>query len=232
MKRDEDHAAISAELPILDELREGLRRDFVRREQQRRRRHKTVGALIGVLAAVGVSAVALVGGGLEQAHAIEIASGRAGAADWRLVLIESGSGSCLELRPRDNPGGSNACPPGRPRLDRSVARTRVNGQVFVYGFLNPAAPPVRLNASGRIEYLEARSMLPSTRDPRNRGRALTRSISTQPLPPKVRERRLVPGSTRVFVAAIPSGHGGAVIVEPAGSGDSGVVIRVPKVTSP
>lgn len=230
MKRDEHHAPISAGLPILDEIGEVLHREFVRRERDRRRRQKAAGALMGVIAAAGLAAAALVGVEPERARAIEIATGRAANADWRLVLIESDSGPCLQLRPRYSPGGNRACPIGHPRLDRPVARARIDGQAFVYGFSNPAAPPVRLGATGRIQYLKTKTMSPSTRDTRYRAQASTRSITTQALPPKVRAKRLVPGSTRVFVAAIPSGRDRAVIVEPAGSEDNAVVIRVANAT--
>lgn len=230
MKEDEDRGPITAGLPILDELGEGLRRDHLRREQQRRR-HATVGVLFGAIAAIGLTAAMLAGGGPEPARAIEIAAGRAGDASWRLVLIDAEMSPCLDLRPRDDSGSSGACTPGSPSLDRSVARTRLNGQDLVYGFSSPAASPVRLSASGQIELLDDESLSPSKRDPRNRGRGLPRSVSTQPLPPKVRERRLVPGATRVFVAALPSGPAGAVIVEPARPGSSGVVIRIPRTTS-
>jgi hypothetical protein len=230
MRRDEVHAPIIPGLPVLDELGDALNSNFTRREQQRRRRHQAAGVLAGVITAVVAATVAIVGGGAEQARATQIATGRTAAASWRLMLIESNSGVCLQLRPRDSTDSHGSCrAPGR--LDSTIARARINGQAFVYGFFSEAAPAIRLSATGEIERLAAQDLLPAARDPRSRGSGFVRSVSTRPLPPKVRETRSLPAGARVFVAAIPRGRDRTVIVEPRGAGNRRVVIRVPHATS-
>jgi hypothetical protein len=186
--------------------------------------------LAGVITAVVATTLAIVGGGAEQARATQIATGRTAAASWRLMLIESNSGVCLQLRPRDSTDIDGSCrAPGR-RLDSTVARARINGQAFVYGLFSEAAPALRLSATGETQRL-AQSLLPSARDPRYRGSGFVRSVSTKPLPPKVRETRSLPAGARVFVVAIPRGRDRTVIVEPRGAGNRHVVIRVPNATS-
>jgi hypothetical protein len=230
MRRDEPHAPIVPGLPVLDELGDALNSDFTRREQQRRRRRQAAGVLAGVFTVVATT-VAIVGGGAEQARATQIATGRTAAASWRLMLIESNSGVCLQLRPRDSRDIDGSCrAPGR-RLDSIIARARINGQAFVYGLFSDAAPAIRLSATGEIERLAAQDLLPAARDPRSRGSGFVRYVSTRPLPPKVRETRSLPVGARVFVVAIPRGRDRTVIVEPRGAGNRYVVIRVPHATS-
>jgi hypothetical protein len=228
MRRDEAHAPIVPGLPVLDELGDALNRDFTRREQQRRRR-QAAGVLAGVLIVVATT-VAIVGGGAEQARATQIATGRTAAASWRLMLIESSSGVCLQLRPRDSRDIDGSCrAPGR-RLDSIIARARINGQAFVYGLFSDAAPAIRLSATGETQRLP-QTLLPTARDPRSREGGFVRFVSTKPLPTKVRETRSLPAGARVFVVAIPRGRDRTVIVEPRGAGNRHVVIRVPNATS-
>ncbi len=231
MRRDEDHAQIVPGLPVLDELGDALSRDFSRREQERRRRHQAAGVLTGVIAAVAATTVAIVGGGAEQARATQIATGRTAEASWRLMLIESNSGVCLQLRPRDSTDSDGSCRAPDRRVDSTIARARINGQPFVYGFFSEAAPALRLSATGETQHLAAKTLLPSARDPRYRGSGFARSASTKPLPPKVRETRRLPAGARVFVVPIPRGRDRTVIVEPRGAGNRHVVIRVPNATS-
>ena len=231
MRRDEVRAPIIPGLPLLDELGEALSSDFTRREQQRRRRHQAAGVLTGVIAAVVATTVAMVGGGADQARATQIAAGRTAAASWQLMLIESNSGVCLQLRPRDGTDSDGSCrAPGRG-VESTIARARINGQAFVYGFFSEAAPAIRLSATGEIQRLPPKSLLPAARDPRSRGSGFVRSVSTKPLPTKVRETRGLPAGARVFVVAIPRGRDRTVIVEPRGAGNRHVVIRVPGATS-
>jgi hypothetical protein len=231
MRRDEVYAPIVPGLPVLDELGDALTSDFTRREQQRRRRHQVAGVVAGAITAVVATTVAIIGGGAEQARATQIATGRTAAASWRLMLIESDSGVCLQLRPRDTRNTDGSCRlPGR-RIDSTIARARINGQAFVYGFLSDAAPAIRLSATGETQRLAARDLLPTARDPRSRGSGFIRSVSTKPLPTKVRETRSLPAGARVFVVAIPRGRDRTVIVEPRGAGNRYVVIRVPNAAS-
>lgn len=230
MRRDKDPNQISPGLPILDELGDALHREFAGQERTRRRRHLAAGVILSAIVAVSAMTLAMLTGGTQQARAVEIATGRTANASWRLVLVRAGSASCLRLAPRDAPASGGVCAAPN-RFNGAVARTRISGQAFVYGFSDAAAPAVRLSATGEIQHLSTSDLLPSNRDPSRRGGRFVRQISTKPLPPVVTAMRVVPAGSRVFVAAIPDGRDDTVIVESRDPGDNSVVIRVSTATS-
>ncbi len=214
MKLPSAGAPIVPGLPILDEIGDALAVRFAREERVRRRRRVAIGTLASFTALLATS-VALISSHPEQARAVEIATGRANDVGWRLTLTEAGSVPCLRLGARDGGGGAGFCVPSMQASHTFVARTRIEGQEFVYGLIDASASAVHLDASGRVTALVVAG--------RHDGR-YQREVTTIPLARALQQTGAVFSNGRAFVAPIPSEAEGDVTIEPR---ETTVVIRSP-----
>lgn len=203
--------AKSPGLPIIDEIGQALHRDFVRRERIARRR-RAGGVLAGALTIIAAATVALVGNTTQPARAIQIAAGHAGDAHWRLVLAETASGTCLRLEPTGgSPGRDGPC--ARPRGSENhptAVRASLGGRSFVYGFSDADTRALTITTNDR-----------------------SRRVQTKDLPPSARRLHLKPDRVRVYITVVGAAdETDAITVEPQGPGNSDVIIRVPRTSSP
>lgn len=220
MRPSRNETPIVPGLPILDELGDALTRRLNRQERIRRRRGIAIGALAGVIVLLATT-VALIGSAPQRAQAVEIAAGRVNDVGWRLIFTESGSLPCLKLSARDGTTGDRLCARSAQPFDAFVARTKVDGQAFVYGFVDADTSAVRFDASGRIT-----GLVPSTPDPLRREGAYRREVKTISLAASLRETRALSAKARAFVAPIPGGKRRTVTIVPAEPGNTSLVVWV------